>query len=95
MLCILSIHLLLLGVFTSLNILMFYILFEIILIPMFIIIGVWGSRKEKERAAYYFFFYTLVGSLFMLLSIFAIYENMGTLDYQLLISSNMPKELQL
>jgi len=74
---------------------MFYILFEIILIPMFIIIGVWGSRKEKERAAYYFFFYTLVGSLFMLLSIFAIYENMGTLDYQLLISSNMPKELQL
>ena len=92
--CLLIIHLLLVGVFTSLNILLFYILFEIILIPMFIIIGVWGSRKEKERAAYYFFFYTLVGSLFMLLSIFAIYNYTGTLDYQLLINLELPLHLQ-
>lgn len=91
---ILFIHLLLVGVFTSLNILLFYILFEIILIPMFLIIGIWGSRKEKERAAYYFFFYTLVGSLLMLLAIFAIYDTLGTLDYQLLLSSDIPKNLQ-
>nr|AER54497.1 NADH dehydrogenase subunit 4 [Cyanea capillata] len=91
---ILFIHLLLVGVFTSLNILLFYILFEIILIPMFLIIGIWGSRKEKERAAYYFFFYTLIGSLLMLLAIFAIYSTLGTLDYQLLLNSNLPKNLQ-
>lgn len=85
----------LVGVFTSLNILLFYILFEIILIPMFIMIGVWGSRKEKEKAAYYFFFYTLAGSLFMLLSIFSIYSYTGTLDYQLLINTYIPKNIQL
>ncbi len=62
---------------------------------MFIVIGVWGSRKEKERAAYYFFFYTLVGSLFMLLSIFAIYNFTGTLDYQSLIYLKLPPYLQL
>nr|YP_009746388.1 NADH dehydrogenase subunit 4 [Chrysaora pacifica]QIH96597.1 NADH dehydrogenase subunit 4 [Chrysaora pacifica] len=94
-LCLLLIHLILIGVFTSLNILLFYILFEIILIPMFVVIGVWGSRKEKEKAAYYFFFYTLAGSLFMLLSIFAIYNHTGTLDYQSLLNITLPQNIQL
>lgn len=89
------IHLLLLGVFTSLNILIFYILFEIILIPMFLIIGIWGSRKEKERAAFYFFFYTLIGSLLMLLMIFKIYSFAGTLDYEILFNTSLPKNLQM
>jgi NADH-ubiquinone oxidoreductase chain 4 len=48
-------------VFTVLNVLVFYIFFESVLIPMFIIVGVWGSRARKVRAAYMFFLYTLVG----------------------------------
>nr|BAR46021.1 NADH dehydrogenase subunit 4 [Aurelia sp. 4 sensu Dawson et al. (2005)] len=90
----LIIHLLLIGVFTSLNILIFYIMFEGILIPMFLMIGIWGSRKEKERAAFYFFFFTLVGSLFMLLGIFTIYKYAGTLDYTLLSLQYIPPKLQ-
>nr|YP_783943.1 NADH dehydrogenase subunit 4 [Aurelia aurita]ABG56240.1 NADH dehydrogenase subunit 4 [Aurelia aurita] len=90
----LAIHLLLIGVFTSLNILLFYIMFEGILIPMFLMIGIWGSRKEKERAAFYFFFFTLAGSLFMLLGIFTIYKHTGTLDYTILSLQTLPSELQ-
>nr|QCU46377.1 NADH dehydrogenase subunit 4 [Stomolophus sp. CG-2019] len=93
-LLLLIIHLLLVGVFTSLNILLFYITFEGILIPMFLIIGIWGARREKERAAFYFFFFTLVGSLFMLLGIFKLYNFSGSLDYQVLSTIEIPKNLQ-
>ena len=75
---------LLLGVFTVLDTLGFYILFEGVLIPMLLIIGVWGSRQEKITAAYYFFLYTLLGSLIMLLSILYLYAITGTTDYQIL-----------
>ena len=68
----------LVGVFSTSDILIFYILFESSLIPLFLIIGVWGSREEKIRAAFYFFFYTLIGSLLMLLSIFKIYSLTGS-----------------
>lgn len=73
---------LLLIVFSTLDILFFYIFFEAILIPMYIIIGIWGSRQRKIRAAYLFFFYTLIGSLCMLLSLLYIYKNVGTLNYE-------------
>nr|YP_007476456.1 NADH dehydrogenase subunit 4 [Heliopora coerulea]AGF33132.1 NADH dehydrogenase subunit 4 [Heliopora coerulea]UKP87689.1 NADH dehydrogenase subunit 4 [Heliopora coerulea] len=79
--CLLGIELLLIGVFSTLDLLIFYVLFESILIPMFLIIGVWGARAEKIKAAYYFFFYTLVGSILMLLSIAVIYRITGTTDY--------------
>jgi NADH:ubiquinone oxidoreductase subunit 4 (subunit M) len=69
-------------------------MFEGILIPMFLVIGVWGSRKEKERAAFYFFFFTLIGSLFMLLAIFSIYYYTGTLDYNILLNTSLPSNLQ-
>lgn len=75
-------------VFCVRDILLFYILFESILIPMFILIGVWGSRERKIRAAYLFFLYTLVGSLFMLMAIIYIYVTYGTTQYELLINSN-------
>lgn len=68
-------------VFTVQNILLFYVFFEAILIPMYIIIGVWGSRERKIRAVYLFFFYTLVGSLITLLGILYIFAKTGTLDY--------------
>jgi len=75
---------LLLFVFSILDILFFYVFFEAILIPMYLLIGVLGSRERKIRAVYLFFFYTLVGSLCMLLSLLYIYSKFGTLDYEYL-----------
>lgn len=68
----------LLAVFTVTDVLMFYIFFESVLIPMFILIGVWGSRARKIRAAYQFFLYTLLGSVMMLLGILLMYFQVGT-----------------
>ena len=76
----------LLNVFCCLDILFFYIFFEIILIPMFLIIGIWGSRNRKILANYYFFLYTLFGSIVMLISIIYILDQIGTTDYQLLLT---------
>ena len=89
-----SIELILFGVFTVMDILGFYILYEAVLIPMFLIIGVWGARKEKITAAYYFFFYTFVGSIIMLISIIYLYNETGTTDYNVLLSQGLPKEVQ-
>ena len=85
---------LLIGVFTIMDIIGFYILFEAILIPMFIVIGIWGSREEKVKAAFYFFFYTLIGSLLMLISIFKLYSITGTTNYLNLIIIELPSHLQ-
>jgi len=60
----------LIGSFSSLNLLMFFIFFESIVPLMFLIIGIFGSRIQKVRAAHYFFIYTVVGSLLMLVGIF-------------------------
>lgn len=76
----------LIGVFSILDLLLFYIFFESVLIPMFLIIGVWGSRERKIRAAYFFFLYTLLGSVLMLLSILYIYYQVGTTDYETLLT---------
>nr|YP_008519432.1 NADH dehydrogenase subunit 4 [Nannochloropsis oculata]AGI49011.1 NADH dehydrogenase subunit 4 [Nannochloropsis oculata] len=78
---------LLLGVFMTLNLLMFYILFEATLIPMFIIILTWGSRERKIRAANMLFLYTLFGSVFMLAGILYIYWVVGSTDYQIIVAS--------
>lgn len=86
--------LLLILVFSILDILGFYIMFEGILIPMFLIIGIWGSREQKIKAAFYFFFYTLIGSLLMLISIFKLYSLLGTTNYQNLLSIEIPYNLQ-
>ena len=94
LLCLLSIEILLIGVFSILDLVGFYILFEAILIPMFLIIGIWGSREEKVLAAYYFFFYTFIGSVFMLLAIFYLYSHTGTTDYLALCCLQFEKELQ-
>ena len=76
----------LIGVFSILDLLLFYIFFESILIPMYLIVGVWGSRARKIRAAYFFFLYTLLGSVLMLLSILYIYYQTGTTDYEVLLT---------
>ena len=76
----------LIGVFCILDLLLFYIFFESVLIPMYLIVGVWGSRERKIRAAYFFFLYTLLGSVLMLLSILYIYYQVGTTDYEVLLT---------
>jgi NADH-quinone oxidoreductase subunit M len=72
---------LLMGVFSVLDLLCFYILFEGTLIPMFIMILTWGSRERKIRAAAMLFLYTLVGSVFLLLSILYLYKLFSCGDY--------------
>jgi proton-translocating NADH-quinone oxidoreductase chain M len=72
-------------IFSVMDLLIFYIAYESVLIPMFIIIGVWGSRERKVRAAYFFFMYTLFGSVLLLLAIIYIFNRFGTTDYETLI----------
>jgi hypothetical protein len=76
----------LIGVFCILDLLFFYIFFESVLIPMFLIVEVWGSRERKILASYYFFLYTLLGSIIMLLSILYVYCQVGTTDYEMLLT---------
>jgi proton-translocating NADH-quinone oxidoreductase chain M len=65
-------------VFSVADFFFFYIFFESVLIPMFLIIGVWGSRQRKTHATFMFFFYTFIGSLFMLFGLFIIYSHLNT-----------------
>ncbi len=74
---------LMLGVFCSLDLLLFYIFFEGGLIPMFLIIGVWGGA-DRLYASFKFFIYTLLGSLFMLAAIVYMYIEAGTSDIEIL-----------
>lgn len=74
--------------FCSLDLLMFYVFFESILIPIFLIIGIWGPRRRRIRASFLLFFYTLFGSVLMLFAILIIYLQTGSLDYQLLFLSD-------
>lgn len=78
----------LIGVFSSLDIIVFYVLFEAVLIPMFLIIGFYGSRERRIRSAYLLFLYTLLSSLIMFLSILFIFFKFGTTDYLLLKTVN-------
>jgi len=85
---------LLLAVFLVLDILLFYIFFESILPPLFILIGLFGS-SNKVRASFYFFLYTLWGSLFLLLSILTISSIMGTTDFDALFKTNFDYTTQV
>lgn len=86
---------LMIAVFSILDLLLFYVFFESVLIPMFIIIGVWGSRERKIRAAYQFFLYTLFGSVLMLLAILLIYFQVGTTDIEILYTSQFSETRQI
>jgi len=85
---------LLLAVFLVLDILLFYIFFESILPPLFLLIGLFGS-SNKVRASFYLFLYTLIGSLFMLLSIIVMSSIMGTTDFDALSKANFSYVTQL
>ena len=82
------------GVFCALDFFLFYIFWEIMLVPMYFLIGVWGGPR-KEYAAIKFFLYTLFGSVFMLIGILVLYFHTGTLDMLELIQHGYPRNLQL
>ena len=81
------------GMFCALDFITFYVFFEGVLIPMFLIIGVWGHDR-RVYAAFKFFLYTLTGSVLMLLAILAIYLQVGVTDIPTLIGAHLPPELQ-
>jgi proton-translocating NADH-quinone oxidoreductase chain M len=84
-----------LSVFCLLDLFLFYVFFESVLIPMFFIIGIFGSRERKIRAAYQFFLYTLLGSVLMLLGILMIYSQTGTTQVELLYTAEFSEISQI
>jgi NADH-ubiquinone oxidoreductase chain 4 len=91
---ILLLETLLLAIFLTLNIFLFYIFFESTLMPLFILIGIYGSNN-KVRASFYLFLYTLLGSLFLLLSILYIITIMGIADFNTLYKSYIDYIVQI
>lgn len=82
------------GVFCALDLVLFYLFFEAGLIPMFLIIGIWGG-KRRIYASFKFFLYTLLGSVLMLLAIMAMYWQAGTTDIPTLLAFKFPYNLQI
>jgi len=82
------------GMFCSLDMVLFYIFFEAVLIPMFIIIGVWGGQR-RVYAAFKLFLYTLFGSVLMLLAIMTMYYDAGTTNVVDLMKHNFPLGMQI
>ncbi|MFC3165341.1 NADH-quinone oxidoreductase subunit M [Ciceribacter thiooxidans] len=93
MIAFLLLETLMIGVFVALDIVLFYVYFEAGLIPMFIIIGVWGG-KDRVYASYKFFLYTLAGSVLMLIAIMAMYWDAGTTDIPQLLAHKFPAQMQ-
>ena len=90
---ILMMETLMLGVFCSLDLVIFYLFFEGGLIPMFLIIGIWGGPK-RVYSAFKFFLFTLLGSVLMLVAIISIYWITGTTDVIRLLDGRIPQEFQ-
>ena len=81
------------GVFCALDLFLFFLFFEGGLIPMFLIIGIWGGER-RVYSALKFFLYTFLGSIFLLIAIIAVYWNMNTLDIVKLLNTKIPENLQ-
>lgn len=93
MIAFLILETLMIGVFVALDIVLFYVFFEAGLIPMFIIIGVWGGAR-RVYASFKFFLYTLLGSVLMLLAIMAMYWEAGTTSIPALLEYDFPVGMQ-
>jgi NADH-quinone oxidoreductase subunit M len=93
MIAFLVLETLMVGVFCALDLVLFYLFFEGGLIPMFLIIGVWGGAR-RVYASFKFFLYTLLGSVLMLLAIMAMYWDAGTTDIPTLLAHKFPAEMQ-
>src|SRR5215218_3764916 len=93
MMAFLLLETLMVGTFSALDLVLFYLFFEGGLIPMFLIIGVWGGPR-RVYASFKFFLYTLLGSVLMLLAIMAFYNNTATTDIPALMHTAVPRSLQ-
>ena len=93
MIAFLVLETLMIGVFCALDLVLFYLFFEGGLIPMFLIIGVWGG-KRRVYASFKFFLYTLAGSLLMLLAIMTMYWTAGTTDIEVLLKTAFAPGMQ-
>ncbi|HYS50103.1 MAG TPA: NADH-quinone oxidoreductase subunit M [Xanthobacteraceae bacterium] len=93
MIAFLALETLMVGTFTALDLVLFYLFFEGGLIPMFLIIGVWGGPR-RVYATFKFFLYTLTGSVLMLLAIMAMYWAAGTTDIPTLMKFDFPRSMQ-
>ena len=93
MIAFLVLETLMIGVFCALDLVLFYLFFEGGLIPMFLIIGVWGGAR-RVYASFKFFLYTLLGSVLMLLAIMAMYWHAGTTDIPTLLTHRFPPDMQ-
>ena len=93
MIAFLVLETLMIGVFCALDLVLFYVFFEGGLIPMFLIIGVWGGPR-RVYASFKFFLYTLLGSVLMLLAIMAMYWDAGTTDIPTLLNHSFPASMQ-
>ncbi|MCL2474053.1 MAG: NADH-quinone oxidoreductase subunit M, partial [Alphaproteobacteria bacterium] len=89
MIAVLILETMMIGTFTSLDLVLFYVFFEGVLIPMFLIIGIWGGEK-RIYATYKFFLYTLLGSLLMLVAVLYIAVAFNTTDMMQLIEQGVP-----
>jgi len=93
MVCFLVLETMMVGMFCALDLVLFYLFFEGVLIPMFIIIGVWGGQR-RVYAAFKFFLYTLLGSVLMLVAMLAMYFEAQTTDIPSLMAHSFPIEMQ-
>ena len=93
MLAFLVLETMMVGMFSAQDFIIFYMFFEGVLIPMFLIIGVWGGPR-RVYASFKFFLYTLAGSILMLLALLAIWYSAGTTDLQVLMQAHFPARVQ-
>jgi len=94
MMAFLLLETLMIGTFSALDLMLFYLFFEGSLIPMFLIIGIWGGPR-RVYSSFKFFLYTFLGSVLMLLAIMALYWNAGTTDIPTLMHTAVPRSLQI
>jgi len=93
MIAFLVLETLMVGIFCALDFILFYMFFEGVLIPMFLIIGIWGG-SNRIYSAFKFFLYTLLGSVLMLLAVIAVYFETGTTDIEIALTHAFPAGLQ-
>lgn len=94
MIAFLVLETLMVGTFSALDAMLFYVFFEAVLIPMFLIIGIWGGTR-RVYSAYKFFLYTLLGSVLMLVGMLVLILNAGTSDIPTLMQTPLARNLQI
>ncbi|WP_119678477.1 NADH-quinone oxidoreductase subunit M [Indioceanicola profundi] len=94
MIALLVLETMMVGMFTALDFVLFYLFFEGVLLPMFLLIGVWGG-PNRVYAAYKFFLYTFIGSVLMLLAILTMYLATGSMDMRVMIEHEFARDMQV